>query len=110
MEWEFDANNLQSANEVVENYQMVVYQYNNPYVSDFLNLQPRNIYIHSSQLSSYNQINLRTGDSTIVKKVPVTAPHAGIVFDNGMNPMDYLDVSNRTFQQLDFWIRKSLGN
>ena len=107
----FDANNLQSVNEVLGNYQMVVYQYNNPYVSGFVNLQPiRNIYIHSSQLSNYNQVNLRTGDSTVVKKVPVTAPHAGIVFDSELHPLDYLDVSNRSFKQLDFWISNSLGN
>ena len=107
----FDVNNLHSVNEVLGNYQMVVYQYNNPYVSGFVNLQPiRNIYIHSSQLSNYNQVNLRTGDSTVVKKVPVTAPHAGIVFDSELNPLDYLDVSNRSFKQLDFWVSNSLGN
>ena len=72
----FIANNLQSVNELLGNYQMAVYQYNNPYVSGFVNLQPtRNI------------------DSTVVKKVPVTAPHAGSLFDNEMNPLDYLDVS-----------------
>ena len=75
---------------------MVVYQYNNPCVSEIINLQPsRNIYLHSSQLSNYNQVNLRTGDSTIVKRAPATAPHAGIVFDNEMNALDYLDVSNK---------------
>ena len=26
-----------------------------------------------------------------------------------MNPLDYLDVSNRSFKQLDFWLSKSLG-
>ena len=107
----FDVNDLKSVNEVLGNYQMNVYQYGNAYVSGYVNLQPiRNIYIHSSQLSNYNQVNLRTGDSTIVKKIPVTAPHAGIVFDNEMNPLDYLDVSNRTFKQLDFWLSNSLGN
>ena len=46
----FDANNLRSVNEVLGNYQVAVYQYNNPDVSEFINLQPmRNIYIHSSQ-------------------------------------------------------------
>ena len=107
----FDANDLKSVNEVLGNYQMNVYQYGNAYVSGFVNLQPiRNIYIHSSQLSNYNQVNLRTGDSTVVKKVPVTAPHAGIVFDSELNPLDYLDVSNRSVKQLDFWISNSLGN
>ena len=107
----FDANDLKSVNEVLGNYQMNVYQYGNAYVSGFVNLQPiRNIYIHSSQLSNYNQVNLRTGDSTVVKKVPVTAPHAGLVFDSELNPLDYLDVSNRSFKQLDFWLSNSLGN
>ena len=107
----FDANDLKSVNEVLANYQMNVYQYGNAYVSGFVNLQPiRNIYIHSSQLSNYNQVSLRTGDGTVVKKVPVTAPHAGIVFDSELNPLDYLDVSNRSFKQLDFWISNSLGN
>ena len=91
---------------------MNVYQYNNRYVSGFINLQPiRNNYIHSSQLSNYTQVNLRTGDSTVVKKVPVTAPHTGIIFDgNGVNALDYLDVSHRTFKQLGFWISNSAGN
>ena len=107
----FNANNLQSVNEVLGNYQMVVYQYNNPYVSGFVNLQPfRNMYIHSSQLSNYNQVHLRTGDSTVAKKVPVTAPHSGLIFDSELNPLDYLDVSNRSFKQLDFWLSNSLGN
>ena len=108
----FNANNLQSVNEVLENHQIAVCQHNNPYVSGFVNLQPiRNIHIHSSQLSNYNQINLRTGNSTVVKKVPVTAPRAGIIFDgDGVNSLDYLDVSNRTFKQLDFWISNSAGN
>ena len=61
-------------------------------------------------MSNYNQVNLRTGDSTVVKKVSVTAPHAGIVFDNELNPLHYLDVSNRSFKQLDFWISNALGN
>ena len=51
----FNANNLQSVNEVLRNYQVAFYQYNNPYVSEFIYLQPvRNIDIRSSQLS--NQI------------------------------------------------------
>ena len=107
----FDVNSLHSVNEALGNYQVAVYQYNKPFVSEFINLQPiRNISIHSSQLSNYNQENLRTGDSTVVKKVPVTALHVGIVFDNELNPRDYLDVSNRSFKQLDFWISNSLGN
>ena len=27
-----------------------------------------------------------------------------------MNPLDYLDVSNRSFKPLDFWLSISLGN
>ena len=61
-------------------------------------------------LSNYNQVNLRTGDSTVVKKVPVTAPHSGLIFDSELNPLDYLDVSIRSFKQLDFWLSNSLGN
>ena len=41
----FDVNNLHSVNEVLGNYQTVVYQYNNPHVSGFINLQPiRNLF------------------------------------------------------------------
>ena len=80
-------------------------------MSGYINLQPiRNMHIHPSQLSSYNQVNLRTGDSTVVKKVQVTAPHSGLVFDSELNPLDYLDVSNRSFKQLDFWLSNSFGN
>ena len=107
----FDANSLRSVNEVLGNYQVAVYQYNNPYVSEFINLQPlRNIHIHSSQLSNYNQVNCSTGDTTVVKKIPVTAPRAALIFDSELNPLGYLDVSNRSFKQLDFWFSNSLGN
>ena len=41
----FDANDLMSVNEVLGNFQMAVYQYNNPYVSGFVNLQPIRILI-----------------------------------------------------------------
>ena len=61
-------------------------------------------------MSNYNQVNLRTGDSTVVKKVQVTAPHSGLIFDSELNPLDYLDVSNRSFKQLGFWLSNSLGN
>ena len=60
----FDANKLRSVTEVFGNYQTAVYQYNNPYVSECINLQPiRNVYIHSSQLSKYKQVNCSTGDT-----------------------------------------------
>ena len=40
---------FRSVDEVLRNYQVAVYQYNNPYVSELINLQPmRNMYIHSS--------------------------------------------------------------
>ena len=107
----FDVNNLKSVNEVLGNYKVNVYQYGTPYVSGYINLQPiRNIYIHSSQLSNYHHVNLATLDSTVVKKVPVSAPHSGIIFDSELNPLDYLDISNRTFRQLDFWFANSAGN
>ena len=106
----FNANNVQSVNEVLGNYQMAVYQNNNSYIYGWVNLQPiRYIYIHSSQLSNYNQVNLRTGDCTVVKKVPVTAPYSGLIFDSELNPLGYLDVSNRRFKQLDFWLSSSFG-
>ena len=58
-------------------------------------------------MSNYHQISLRNSSK---KRVPVTAPHAGVVFDNEMNPIDYVDVSNRTFEQLDFSTSNSLSN
>ena len=33
------------------------------------------------------------------------------IFDgDGINALDYLDVSNRSFKQLDFWFANSAGN
>ena len=32
------------------------------------------------------------------------------MFDSEVNPLDYLDVTSRSFKQLDFWISNSLGN
>lgn len=73
-----DANSLRSVNEVGNN-QIAVYQHDNPYVSEFLNLQPIRSILHSFQLSNYNQVNCSTCDTTIIKKVPITAPHAGVI-------------------------------
>jgi len=69
----------------------------------------RNLYLTSSALASYNIVS-NFGNDTIIKKIPVKAGFNEMLFDEGADGMDYLDVSRRTLRYIDFKLVDSYFN
>jgi hypothetical protein len=69
----------------------------------------RNLYLTSSALASYNIVS-NFGNDTIIKKIPVRAGFNEMLFDEGADGMDYLDVSRRTLRYIDFKLVDSYFN
>jgi hypothetical protein len=69
----------------------------------------RNLYLHSSVLGSYDTLSKFKMD-TIIKNISVRANYNELIFDNSMAGFDYLDVSRRSFQRIDFRLTDSYGN
>lgn len=69
----------------------------------------RNLYLHSSVLNSYNIISNFNMD-TIIKKIPVRANYGEMIFDGATDGFDYLDISRRSLNRIDFRLSDSFGN
>ena len=69
----------------------------------------RNLYLTSSALASYNIVS-NFGNDTIIKKIPVRAGFNEMLFDEGADGMDFLDVSRRTLRYIDFKLVDSYFN
>ena len=107
----YDVRNPNYFNEVLSHLEgnSIFYTSSVPYVSNSLNFQSvRNIYIHSPNLGNYNTLGSR-GESTIIKKVPVTAGYNEMIFDTVTSGNDYLDCSKQTLRTIQFYIRDSAG-
>ena len=99
----YDINNLNSANELIKNTEDASTLHNaaNPFVT-YIDLQPiRNIYISSPNVGNFNTIGPR-GQSSTIKKIPVTANFNEMIFDNTLVGNDYLDCSKQTLRTLEF--------
>ena len=82
----------------------------NPFISGPLALQPiRNIYISSPNLGNFNTLGPR-GESSIIKKVPVTADYNQMIFDQVMAGNDFLDCSRQTLKTIEFHFKDVNGN
>ena len=78
-------------------------------VSGYIDIYPlRNIYMTASGLGNFNTMSV-AGDRNIVKKIPVTAPHGEVIFDQTVTGMDYLDCSRQTLSRLSFALRDVYG-
>ena len=76
----------------------------------YLNLHPiRNLYLHSSALSSYDTVT-NFGMETIVKKIPVRANYNEMIFDATSDGFDFIFVSKRTLNRIDFQLTDAYGN
>jgi len=107
----YDIHKPDDMNEVLGNLEGNSIWYNRltPYNSDFLNLQPiRNIYIHSS-LGNYNTFGPR-GETSIVKKIPVTANTNEVIFDQVLVSNDFGDCSKQTVRAISFELKDVRGN
>jgi hypothetical protein len=69
----------------------------------------RNLYLHSSVLASYDTLSNFNMD-TIIKDKNVRANYNELIVDSSMAGFDYLDVSRRSFQRIDFRLTDSYGN
>ena len=83
--------------------------YTYPFVSGYLNLQPiRNVYLHSSNIGSYNTVGLY-GARTIIKKIPVSSDFNFMIIDNALSGNDFIDCSRVTLKQLEFRLTNEDG-
>ena len=106
----YDNNNPHSINDIIGNHidNSPFYTSSNPY-NGALNLQPiRNIYIHSS-IGNYNTLGAR-GETSIVKKVAVTANSGDYIFDQVMVGNDFGDCSKQTLRTISFELKDVHGN
>ena len=107
----FDTANPQDINEILGNMEgnSPLYRTQTPYVSNAINLQTiRNIYIHSS-LGNYSTLGPR-GETTIIKKVPVSANKGDMIFDQVLTGNDFGDCSKQTLRNISFELKDSRGN
>ncbi len=64
-----------------------------PFVSGYVDMYPlRNIYMTSSGLGNFNTMAI-IGNRNVIKKIPVSASHGDITFDQVVTGMAYLDCS-----------------
>ena len=99
----YNRNDLQSVNELLSNNEntSTTGTVATP-VQFYLNLQPvRNIYLRSPNISSFSTIGCN-GESSIIKKIPVTSNYGGMVFSSVTSGSDFLDCSKQTWKTLEF--------
>ena len=85
-----DVNNLDSVNELLTDTGNVstTATPSTP-VQLYLNLQPiRNVYMRSPNISSFNTIGCN-GESSIIKKIPVSSNYGDMIFDNITSANDF---------------------
>ena len=99
-----DVNNLQSINRVLGNTTPATDAYTNvsPYTTNFVDLVPiKNVYLHCNEISNFNQLTV-AGNSSIIKKIPVNVPSLGVINDNELSSVDYIDGSGKMLRRLNF--------
>ena len=105
-------NNLRSINEVFKN--SVQAPSATSYESGFIDLLNVHniciyIYIHSPSLRNYNSIGVR-GESTIIKKVPVSSSFGYLIIDSVVAPHDKIDVSRQLIKTIELSFRNVHGD
>jgi hypothetical protein len=99
----YDVNNLASVNELLTNTGKV--STTGTAISPaqyYLSLQPvRNIYMRSPNISSFNTIGCN-GESSVIKKIPVSSNQGDMIFNNITSANDFLDCSKATWKTLEF--------
>ena len=106
-----DVNNLNSINRVIGNTTPATDAYTNvaPYTSNFIDLVPfKSLYLHCNEISNYNQLTV-AGNSSIVKKINVTVPYLGVINDNELSSVDYIDVSSKLLRRINFRLTNNLN-
>ena len=98
----YDPKNLSCGNDLLTNvFPNVVGSTLNP-AKYYLNLQPvRNIYMRSPNISSFSTIGCN-GESSIIKKIPVSSNNGDMIFNNITSANDFLECSKATWKSLEF--------
>ena len=107
----YDINNPHDLNEIIGNLEGVSFYHRFPtaFETKAINLQSiRNLYLHSS-MGNYNSLTV-SGESTIIKKIPVSANKGEYIFDQVMTNNDFGDCSNQTLRTINFQLKDSQGN
>jgi len=106
----FTASNLNSANEILNNRISSTASGVNTMISYFLTLNTiRNIYISSTNMSSYDTYGPSGVERTIIKKSAVNTTYGNTIFDNSYNNNDRVNVSSLTLSHLNFELRDGNG-
>ena len=107
----YDSDNSHNANELIGNTEGpgVLFNLGTPFTTGYVDLQPiKNVYIHSANLGSFKTIGPK-GESTIIKKVPVTANENQMIFSTVTSSSDYLDCSRQTLKTISFELKDAHG-
>ena len=107
----YDSNNSHNANELIGNTDGGgdLFIQSSTFTTQYVDLQPiKNIYIHSANLGSFKTIGPK-GESTIIKKVPVTANPNEMIFSTVTSSSDYLDCSRQTLKTISFELKDAHG-
>ena len=104
-----NVNSLNSINKVLQSYNVATYDFNTSYYSGFVDLQRvKGLYLHCNEISNYNQLTV-AGISSIVQKINVTVPYLGVINDNELSNVDYVNVSGKMLRRLNFRITDHLN-
>jgi len=104
----FNQDDLQSANSVLRNNETSITS--TTYTTQFIDLlNTHSIFIHSPHIGSFETLGVR-GESTIIKKVPVTSSYGYLIVDSVVANHDKIDVSRQMFKQLEFSLKNVHGN
>jgi hypothetical protein len=106
----YDSNNLKSGNELLTNvFPNVVGNITNPAKYN-LNLTPvRNIYMRSPNISSFNTIGCN-GESSIIKKIPVTAAPGEMITSFITSSTDFIPCNSLTLKTIEIQLHDVHGN
>ena len=107
----YDVINPKDFNEIIGNLEGVstYHRFPSAFETKAINLQTiRNLYLHSS-IGNYNSLTV-SGESTIIKKIPVSANKGEYIFDQVMTSNDFGDCSNQTIRTINFQLKDSQGN
>ena len=72
-------------------------------------LNVHNIYIHSPSIGNYNSIGVR-GESTIIKKVPVSSSFGYMIIDPIVSQHDKTGVSRQLVKTMELSFRNVHGD
>ena len=72
-------------------------------------LRYNNVYLHSGNLGVRNSIGPR-GESTLIRKIPVTAGYGSVIFYQQSPAHDYAECSRQLLRRLEFQLKDVNGD